>query len=260
MSPFAALSPTEAAISLTPTRRFATLAATACVLLPVYGAIGVYTAGSGGKRHTLPSALDDMVPFEPAWVVVYALVFLQALAPLAVVTDPRVLNRTVAAYLTIYAIGTPIWLLYPVVVPRPPLPIVDLWTYGIGIVRYVDPPGNCMPSMHVALAVMATLAVRRHDRLAGALLAVSAALIWWSTLAIRQHWASDGVVGAGFAIVADQLWFAMKPLPPEAFVPLHRAWHLTWILTFVVAVLVLMSGWWFGWVPIEALPPNAVAW
>ncbi len=246
--------------ALTRTRRWGMLASTAVVLIPIYAAVGVYTARAGQPMHQIPTLLDRMIPFQPAWVFVYAFVFLQCIAPVAVITDARVLTRTVFAYFALYAVGTPMWVFYPVGVPRPPVPIVDMWTYGIGIVRYVDPPGNCMPSMHVALAVLASLVVYRHDRKAGTLLGVSAALIWWSTVAIRQHYATDGLIGGILALFADRLAFDAQPLPPQAYLPLPRAWHLTWVLGFVVAVSVLMSGWWLGWMPVDQLPPNANSW
>lgn len=236
------------------------LAATAVVLIPTYAAVGIYTARADQPMHQLLTVVDQIVPFQPAWVFIYAFVFLQAVAPVAVITDSRVLTRTVAAYFALYAVGTPIWFFYPVGVPRPPVPIVDLWTYGIALVRYVDPPGNCMPSMHVALAVLASLVVYRHDRKAGLVLGFASALIWWSTVAIRQHYATDGLVGGGLALLADRIAFDADPLPVAAYDPLPRVWHLTWVLAFAAAVLVLMSGWWLGWVPIDQLPPNTKSW
>lgn len=247
-------------VHLTLTRRLVTLSLTGAVLLPTYGAIGVYMAARGGPVHSLPTFIDRDVPFSAPWVVVYAMIFLQCLAPLFTITDARALNRTVGAYFTLYAFGTPVWMLYPVTVQRDPVPIVDIWTYGIGIVRYIDPPGNCMPSMHVALAVMATLVVYRHDREAGWALGLSAGLIWWSTLAIRQHYALDGLAGAAMAVVANWMWFEARPLPAEAYQRLPRAWHAAWVGLFVAAVLFLMSGWWLGWVPLDLLPPNARRW
>lgn len=245
---------------LTLTRRLATLAATGSVIIPMYAAIGVYTAKAGGPLYTVPTVVDHLVPFDPRWVVVYALVFLQALAPLAVVSDTRALHRTVAAYGTMYLLATPIWLLYPVTVPRPAVPIVDLWTYGLGIVRFVDPPTNCMPSMHVGLAALASFITWRHDRAAGVGLGITTALIWWSTMAVHQHWATDGLVATALAFLADRLCFGLAPLPEEALTPMPRAWHLAWLGLYVVGVLVLMSGWWLGWVPVDKLPPNAPSW
>ncbi len=138
----------------------------------LYGAIGAYTAR--GPFYQLETALDRSVPLQPAWVLVYLMIFFLAAAPLASIRDRRVLARTIGAYLTLYATAVPLWLWFPVTVPRPALPIVDLWTYGVALTRFIDPPSNCMPSMHVALSVMAALVVRRLDRAMGWVLLGSA--------------------------------------------------------------------------------------
>ena len=167
------------------------------------------------------------------------------------ISDVRVLDRTIAGYLSAYLVAVPIWLLYPVSVPRAPMAIHDVWTYGIAIVRTVDPPTNCLPSMHVALATLAALVVRRHDRVAGNLLLGTAALITWSTLAIEQHWVADGLLGMALAWIADQFWLGR--LPDTMFRPIPRIWHGVWLSLYIGAVLVLMSGWWLGWLPLELL-------
>ena len=224
----------------------------------LYGAVGVYTAR--GPFYQLETALDRAVPMTPAWVLVYLMIFFQAAAPLASVRDTRVLRRAIGAYLTLYATALPLWLWFPVTVPRPPLPITDLWTYGVALTRFIDPPSNCMPSMHVALSVMAALVVRRIDVVMGRVLLASAALVTWSTVALEQHWVADGLVAILLALIADHLWFRRSPLPPEALSRLPRVWHATWIGTYAVVALVLMSGWWFGWMPLEMLPPNTERW
>lgn len=245
--------------TLTAARRLRTVLGVGIGVCVLYGGIGAWTA-SGGVKLTLETALDRAVDMQPAWVLVYLLIFFQAAAPLAVVRDTRVLDRAVGAYLTLYAVALPIWILWPVTVPRAPLPITDLWTYGVALTRFIDPPTNCMPSMHVALSVMAALVVLRLDRLVGWLLVASAALVSWSTLAIEQHWAADAVVATLLALFADQLWFRLRPLPADALTTMPRRWHLTWIGAYAVVTLVLMSGWWLGWVPLDMLPPNAERW
>jgi membrane-associated phospholipid phosphatase len=241
-------------------RRLASLAVAFVALETFYTTIGVSMDHAGRPLHLVDTPLDHLVPLQPAWVLIYAMVFLQALAPIATISDVRVLDRTLLAYASMYMVGTPLWVLYPVTVPRDPVPIVDLWTYGLGLVRLADPPTNCFPSMHVALATMAALVVWRHDRGMGKTLAVSAALIWYSTLATRQHWMLDGLAGVTLACLADALWFRLRPLPEAAFQALPRWWHLTWFGVYVGAVAILMSGWWFGWVPVTKLPPNVNPW
>lgn len=237
---------------LSPARRLLTLAALMGTVCLVYGAVGHWAAGQG-ELHTLESPLDRMIPLQPAWVLVYLAIFFQALAPVAAVTDRRALERAAGAYLSLYALALPIWVFLPVTVPRDPLPIADVWSYGIALTRFIDPPANCMPSMHVALAVLAALIVRRHDSATGLALMGMGALIAFSTVATGQHWVADGMVGTLLAVAADALWFGWKPLPPSALRPLDRRWHLTWLLAYAVVALVLMSGWWFGWFPLELL-------
>jgi membrane-associated phospholipid phosphatase len=236
-----------------------TVALIGALVCGLYAVIGVHTAGRQGHLQ-LETAFDRAIPMQPAWVLVYLLIYFQGIAPITVARDQRALQRGVAAYLTIYSAAVPIWLLWPVTVPREPLPIVDLWTFGVGLTRYIDPPTNCLPSMHVALSVAAALVVRRLDPFAGRVLLLTAALVTWSTFAIEQHWIADAVVAVVLALFADWLWFSRKPLPPDALLPLPRRWHAVWVGAYVTVALVLMSGWWFGWVPIDQLPPNTERW
>lgn len=236
---------------LTPAARLRAGVGVGVVLCSVYAAVGVLTVER--PLHTLETPLDRAVPLQPEWVLVYLLIYFLAVAPLAAVTDARALRRTIGAYATLYAVGTPMWWLFPVTVPRAPVPVHDLWTYGIALTRWLDPPTNCMPSMHVALSVTAALAVRRVDRAMGRVLLGAAALVTWSTVATEQHWVADGVVATVLAFAADWLWFGRDPLPADARGILSRRWHLTWFLAYVLVTLVLSSGWWLGWVPVARL-------
>jgi hypothetical protein len=62
------------------------------------------------------------------------------------------------------------------------------------------------------------------------------------------------------AFIADHLWFRRAPLPPDALTRLPRIWHVTWVGAYAAVALVLMSGWWFGWMPLDVLPPNSERW
>jgi len=243
--------------TLTRRRRLVTLFLAYVVVATIYATVGRST--SAGVPHAVPTLLDRLVPFDPPWVLIYALVFLQAIAPASTVSDRRVLDRTVLGYFSLYALAVPVWLSYPVAVPRPPIQIVDVWTYGVALTRFIDPPTNCLPSMHVALATFAALVVFRHDRLVGWLLALTAILIWYATVAVHQHWAVDGLVAALMALLVDRLIFGLRPLPADAFTPISRRWHLVWVLAYVAAVLVLMSGWWLGWMPLDRLTGGALS-
>lgn len=152
----------------------------------VYGGIGSFQA-SHGTLHQLPMPIDDWVPFSAPWVLAYLFLIPVVCSPVFLIRKRRLLLRAALAFGLLISSGVPFWLLFPVTVPRPDVPVVDLWTFGVALTRAIDPPTNCFPSMHVAEALFAALLMRRIDRPVGGLLVVATALIWYSTLALDQH-------------------------------------------------------------------------
>jgi len=218
----------------------------ACLLLfwAVYGGIGVMQA-EGAELYTLHTPVDDWFPLSPIWVLAYLWLFPQVLSPLAIFSSTRVMKRALIAFVVMVAAGIPFWLFYPVTVPREPVPVEDLWTFGLALTRMIDPPTNCFPSMHVAEAAFAALVMRRHDKLVGNVLIGCTFAIWYSTVALDQHWVVDGAMGLAMALIANAL--AFRGIPPEHFEGRPRAWHATWLGLYVVLFLIAASGWWTGW-------------
>ena len=131
------------------------------VFYGVYGVLGA--AQVGAELHELRSPLD-VVPLMPWTAAIYLFLYAQVLAPLSVIRDRGVLWRGLLCYALLVGIGTPFWWFYPVTVPREPVPVTDLWTWGLAVTRFIDPPTNCFPSMHVAESFCAAALVYRHDR------------------------------------------------------------------------------------------------
>jgi membrane-associated phospholipid phosphatase len=226
----------------------------ASVLAGIYGAIAVGMVDRLPAIRHLPTWIDDAVPFTPFGVLPYAWIFPQAIAPLAFIQDRRVLARTALAYVLMISVGIPFWVFLAVTVPRVPLVGDDLWTWGVGVVRWVDPPTNCFPSMHVAESFLSALLVRRLDRPMGNLLLGLAFAVWWSTVAIGQHWFLDGVAGAFLAVAANHLVFAIRPLPTEVWRSEGGRARFGWIAAvFGVAVLAAAAVWASGQWPVAWL-------
>jgi membrane-associated phospholipid phosphatase len=203
------------------------------------GSVATYTAINLMMAQTeitrvLPTFIDDLAPFQPATVVIYLGIYSLALSPVCLLTDRRVLFRGMTAYILLLLAGVPFWLFWPVTVPRSPVPVTDLFTWGVALMRWIDPPANCFPSMHVAETILATLLCWRFDRATGVVVGILAALVWWSTLALDQHWFLDGLFGALLAVGIDALCFRWRPLPAEAFRRLSR-WYLAWPAALYVA-------------------------
>ena len=219
----------------------------------VYLVVGLFAVES----ETLWDAsvdFDYRIPRSAPWLVVYFFYYFQILAPASAVKDERVLLRMCAAYGVIFVVAVPLWIWLPVTVERDPVPIGDFWTYALNILRWKDPPVNCLPSMHVAHAAIAALVVWRVDRKFGTLMCLSVGMIWWSSLTVGQHWILDGVLGLAIALLADWLVFDVyKPLPKSAFSRIERKWHLVWIGFFVIGVILVYCAYMWGWLAEEAL-------
>jgi len=148
-----------------------------------------------------------------------------------------------------YAVSVPVWLVWPVTVPRFPVADSGFWVFTLNLMRATDPPINCLPSMHVAVAMFAALLVRQVDRAVGGMLLAMIPLIWYATMALDQHWFVDGLAGMMLALVAVRLTRRLIPVPSCALVALPRSAHLCWLAPFGAAVGGLYGLWALGWVP-----------
>lgn len=226
----------------------------------IYLMVGVFAAESPVKFSAdLP--FDHYIKLSAPWLVVYFYMYFQILAPASSIRDQRVLVRMGVAFLLMYLVAVPIWIWLPVTVPRDPVRITDFWTYALNVLRWKDPPVNCLPSMHVAHSAVAALAIRRVDRVMGRVMLISVGLIWWSTLAVGQHWFVDGLMGLTLAVAADWVVFDFyKPLPKTAFSRIDRRWHLTWVAFFVFSCFFFYATYHFQWVPHDMLPVSLPKW
>lgn len=213
-------------------------------LFAVYALVGAVTVPRVEAAVALRTPLDALVPFTPAATAAYLGLVPVALAPLAVVEDRRVLLRGILGAFGMLLVSAAVWIAFPVAVPRPPLPVTDLFSWGIALTRWLDPPTNCFPSAHVADCVFSALLAGRLHRGLGRWLLAGSAVVWWSTVATGQHWAVDGLAGAVLAFAAERLSFDVRPLPPEAFRPgpLRR---LAWLgAAYLALFLVAALPWW----------------
>ena len=66
-------------------------------------------------------------------------------------------------------------------------------------------------------------------------------LIWYSTMALDQHWFLDGLVGMLIAVGTEQATYRLMPIPPEAMGRLDRRAHLGWIGPFIAVVAMVWA-------------------
>jgi membrane-associated phospholipid phosphatase len=186
-------------------RRFGLLIFAYLMFSVVYlsaGALGVGRAAvlSGGL-------LDRMVPRidESVWVYMSQLPFLAILLWQAS-DELRLRVLTAMAFATLVAAA--VFILYPTTLPRQTPPGEGVTDSLVSLLYACDVPTNCFPSLHVALAALATRAAVGAWTRRVAVFWASA--IGVSTLTTGQHLVVDVLGGLFLAVAA---WAVTNRLP-----------------------------------------------
>jgi len=225
-----------------PIKRIGITIAFTAILMSLYMVIGWFQP-STVTLHTVPTPIDDWVSFSLLWFPLYIFMLPLSWAPACTFADWRDFRRWVVSAVLLYLPAVPLWYFWPVTVPREPVPIDGYWTFGLWLLRISDPPVNCLPSMHVAVATLAGLVIRRVDPVVGRRILLLMPFIWYSTMALDQHWFVDGLVGMLFAWGVEEWTHRRMPRPVHAQAFIDRRWHWAWMSVFVVALI----GTWLYW-------------
>lgn len=218
-------------------------------LMALYLAVGWLRIRGGTVPAMAPTRVDEWVPFSLAWLPVYLFMLPMSWAPVCAAADKRIVRRWIVGVVLMYAVSVPVWLFWPVTVPRVPVAGGGFWVFILDLMRATDPPINCLPSMHVAVATFAALLVRQVDRAVGTTLLLTMPLIWYATMALDQHWFVDGLAGMLLALGATRTTSWIVPAPLSAMVPLPRSAHACWLAPFGAVLGGLYALWALGWTP-----------
>jgi len=169
-------------------------------LVPLY--IFIAEAIERGPLHAPAIPLDRMIPLVPLWSLVYGALYLVLIvAPVFIVRDQELLQRTVWSYLAVWLVAYACFYLYPTYAPRPDaVRGAGFGAWGLRLLYSLDPPFNCFPSLHVAHSFVSAFACHRVHRRLGGLLLAAAALVALSTLFTKQHYVLDVLAGVAMAM------------------------------------------------------------
>ena len=167
----------------------------------------------GRTLHRPETALDRLIPLEPAWALVYGALYLFLIVlPVFVVREETHVRRTVLAYLSVWLMAFVCFWIYPTVAPRPDRVYGHGFAaWGLRFLYEADPPYNCFPSIHVAHSFVSALACGRIHRRLGAVAMVTAGLVAASTLFAKQHYVLDVIAGSGLALAAYAAFLRSAP-------------------------------------------------
>ncbi len=149
---------------------------------------------------------DRFVPFRPSYVFLYITVYPLFLLPFLHARRPGTVIRLGLGYVVMLLVSYVVFLWMPVTFPRPSLPesAPSFAVWVLQIVHGQDPPWNCLPSTHCAVALLAALALLESDRRLGVWGVVTALSIGASTVFTKQHYIVDAL--AGFALAGVTHW------------------------------------------------------
>jgi hypothetical protein len=170
-----------------------------------YFAIG--WLGDPGRARSLASPLDSSIPFLLDSVLVYWSILPMGLLPIFVVRDARLFRRVALAYAATIAVSFACFLIWPVT-SAGFRPWAAAWAdagfpgWLLQLLHFLDPPMNLFPSLHLALAMQASLVALRVSRTLGAFALVWTAFILVAVCTTKQHFAVDAVAGVGLALAA----------------------------------------------------------
>lgn len=149
---------------------------------------------------------DRFVPFEPRFVLLYLTVYPLFLLPFFYSRRRSTVIRLGIGYVFMLLVSYVVFLIKPVAFPRPTL--AEEWSsfaeWILQIVYGKDPPWNCLPSTHCAVALLAALALLESGRKVGVWALATALAIGVSTFYTKQHYIVDAV--AGYVLAAITYW------------------------------------------------------
>ena len=177
------------------------------IIIIMAGIFSAFYAGSGAIGYhygrVLPFLrLEEMIPLLPwtilIYMVLYPLYLIWALYSFRIEEN---MNKTLYSFMLLTVISCAIFLIYPVNFPRTdfPLPLDNTITTRIfQLVRVLDKPSNCLPSLHVGICYCFAYGFYRENQSKFWISMALSTLVAISTLTTKQHYIYD--IAAGFLL------------------------------------------------------------
>ncbi|MGI8466476.1 phosphatase PAP2 family protein [Pectobacterium punjabense] len=196
-------------------------------LLFGWGSVGVVyqlSAQFQGQGTVLPpSMVDEWIPFSPSAIWLYLSFFI--IIPLSYLSCPitRLAGLRRATQLTALVAGA-VYLIFPTTMVYPQVVGDDLSARLLQLLQRIDSPQNCLPSLHMALTVLAVWAMSdSQQKVKTGLYLLWGAAIAFSILHLRRHLFIDLVTGAMLAGITGWIFLrsreASKAISPRAPLP-----------------------------------------
>lgn len=154
----------------------------------------------------MPVAMPSWVPFWPGFTVLYLALLLMTWVLPAAIRDAGLFRACLVGMACSYLLVMPIWIFFPTIIVRPPLPD-GWWLAPYRFIVAVDPPHNVLPCAHGIGPMVAAWFAGRDRSSWRWPLAATLAILLPSIALIGQHRPVDillGTVPAIAGIVAGE--------------------------------------------------------
>jgi membrane-associated phospholipid phosphatase len=212
------------------------------------GVLALFVAGYFGvgrnidpaRARELATSLDGRIPFIARSVWVYLWVFPASLLPLFLVRCPRLFRRAMLSYGIAIVVSLAVFAAMPVTsiglrMDRSTLDVTHASPWAVSVLYAVDPPLNLFPSLHLSIAMLASLAAGKARRSYGAAAFVGVVLVAASICTVKQHFVLDGLGGAALAAVIYAA--VLRPYRPDPGIDPAYGWPGPAAYTALLAVL-----------------------
>ncbi|WP_225181673.1 phosphatase PAP2 family protein [Pectobacterium aroidearum] len=183
-------------------------------LLFGWGSVGVVyqlSAQFQGQGTVLPTSfIDEWIPFSSSAIWLYLSFFI--IVPLSYLSCPiaRLAGLRRATQLTALIAGA-VYLIFPTTMVYPQAVGDDFSTRLLQLLQRIDSPQNCLPSLHIALTVLAVWAMSdSQQKVKTGLYLLWGMAIAFSILQLRRHLFIDLVTGAMLAGITGWIFLRSR--------------------------------------------------
>lgn len=168
----------------------------------IYFGVRIFTEGKYHYDFTAP--VDELVPFIPQFIVVYFGCYILWVVNYCIIAkqDKERRYRFFTADFYARIVCMLCFLLLPTTNIRPILDGSDIWTDAVRFLYSIDPASNLLPSIHCMASWFCYVGIRGNKKIPlwyRRFTGIAALVVFYSTLALRQHVIVDVAAGVALA-------------------------------------------------------------
>lgn len=152
--------------------------------------------------------IDEIMPFWTWTVWIYFTEYIIFLCAYFGLRKKENVTRYFYAYMAILLISIVIFMIYPVTFPRYDYPVTgsSISDDALAFLRkYLDSPGNCLPSLHVSSCYISSLCFWKESKSKASWYMAWSTLVAISTMTTKQHYFVD--VWTAMILTGICYWF-----------------------------------------------------